>query len=567
MGKINILPVHIINKIAAGEVVERPASVVKELLENSLDAGSSTVKVDIINSGKALISVADNGCGMSVDDAIKSVERHSTSKITDISDLEKINTLGFRGEALPSIASVSIMKITTKSSDAETGLTLSITEGKVVSQKSAAVSNGTIIRIEDLFYNVPARLKFLKSDITEKSKIISLLTEYALANCGVALQLYSDGDEVFSYQKTANIKTRIAQIFGEKYLKDLIATETEHGELTLQAFLTKPGCVFAGRNRMFAFVNNRPVNSRILISAVKNGYGEFLKAKENPGFILFITIDPAAIDVNVHPTKREIRFREEDAIYSLVRQTVRSALLNKESIPNIIGENSRPAENKPYESTYISAPGKVESPACESYKSAEFTDKMIFSPRLIGSVFDLYIIAEYDGELLIIDQHAAQEKILFERFMKELSSGNITVQRLLIPVNLELAPKEMLIVKTLLPELAATGFELEEFGRNSFIVKSLPDFITGMSVINIVSELISAKKAGNLGDSSDVIREKIISTSCRTAVKAGDKLSASELNRLIADLFACENPFVCPHGRPTTIRLSKDELDKKFLRK
>jgi len=557
MNKIKILSSDLINKIAAGEVIERPASVVKELVENSIDAGAKYIKIIIEKSGRELISVTDDGSGMTREDAVLSVERHSTSKISDINDLDKIFTLGFRGEALPSIAAVSSMKITTKVPQTQIGITLEIENGKIINLKDTGTSNGTTIRVKNIFQNVPARLKFLKTDNTEKNKIISLLTDYAVVNYDTAFSLTVDGKELFSYSPVNELTARLAQVFGNKYINELIEIKQEHEQISIYGFISKPDTKFLSRNRIFISVNKRPISSRMIVNAVKHGYGEFLKNNENPAFFLMLKIKPDIIDVNVHPTKREIRFKDEGAIYSLIHQTVRSRLISKESIPEI---------------SYIENQNKTESRlSSQTTKYAAVESQTQFEQkkptvRYLGRIFELYILAQENENLFIVDQHAAQEKILYEKFRKNIDSRNVLLQDLLIPLNIELSPKEFDLLSGLKDKLAQIGFITEEFGRNSFVLKSVPAVIGEASSANIIAEIIRQRKVGELSEASDKLLDNIIMTACKTAIKSGDRITDSESIKLLEELFECANPFTCPHGRPTIIKITKHELDKKFQR-
>ncbi|MFH0948452.1 MAG: DNA mismatch repair endonuclease MutL [Elusimicrobiota bacterium] len=562
--KIKILSLDLINKIAAGEVIERPASVIKELVENSLDSCAKNIKVIIKNSGRELISVSDDGCGMSKEDAVLSIERHSTSKISDITDLDKIHTLGFRGEALPSIASISEMLITTKDQDIKTGFSLEIRNGKLINLQDIGVPNGTTVEVKNIFKNIPARLKFLKSDNTEKNKIISILTDYAVVNFNTAFSLIIDGKELFCYSTANNLKTRIAQIFGNEFVTSLIELRQKHEQISIYGFISKPEIKFLSRNRIFISVNERPINSRMILSAVKNGYGEFLKRNESPAFFLIFEIKPDIVDVNVHPTKREIKFKDEGAIYSLIYQTIRNHIVTKESIPEIsYGSHQKPDSGSfPY--------GQISAQTTEfstEETQTQFEQKKS-ALQYIGRIFELYVLAvsQENENLFIVDQHAAQEKILYEKFRKNINKKTLPVQNLLIPINIELSPKEFDGLSKLKDHLEKIGFTIEEFGKNSYILKSVPSIIGETSAISILTEIIRKKKVGEISEVSATVIDDIINSACKTAIKAGDKLTDAESIKLLEELFECENPYACPHGRPTLIKITKNELDRKFQR-
>ncbi|MDD5687577.1 MAG: DNA mismatch repair endonuclease MutL [Elusimicrobia bacterium] len=567
MNRIKILPLDIVNKIAAGEVIERPASVVKELVENSLDANAKYITIMIKKSGKELISVSDDGCGMTKEDAVLSIKRHSTSKISDITDLEKIYTLGFRGEALPSIASISNMEIVTRTNDSNVASSIKIENGNVVNLSEIGAPCGTTVEVKNIFMNVPARLKFLKSETTEKNKIISLITEYAISYYNVYFRLISDDKEVFTYSPADNLEVRLAQIFGNEFIRELLSIELKHEQISICGFVSKPEKTFLNRNRSFVFINRRPVNSRIIVSAVKNGYEEYLKKKENPAMFLFFEINPESIDVNVHPTKREIKFKDENAVYSLVYQAIRSRILTKESIPAVA---SKIDISKPVSDYARNISSKSAEYIAQEFSVRQTKDSAESKPlqvKYIGRIFELYILIEDNGNLLIIDQHAAQEKILYEKFKRQINKKTLEIQHLLIPVNIELSPKEFNILQGLKDNLENLGFEIEEFGKNTFVVKSVPAIIGDVSIDVIIAEVIRKKKSGEISDTSDEITENLIKTACKTAIKSGDKLSEMEVSKLLDELFKCSNPYTCPHGRPTIIQLTKDEIDKRFLRK
>ena len=384
MKKIKILPDEMVTKIAAGEVIERPASVVKELIENSYDAGAAAITVEIKKSGRELISVADDGTGIGREDIATAAERHSTSKISGIPDLENITTFGFRGEALPSIASIAELKITSKADGEEPGTEIVLTGGRITQKRDAAVARGTTVEVKGLFGSIPARLKFLKSDTTEKNRIISCVTEYAVVNFHTSVRLICDGKELFFYPAANDLKTRLAQIFGAEFGRELLPVEGRHADVSVFGFVSRPGKTFLSRNRTFTFANGRPVSSRPLVWAVKNGYGEFLRPGENPAIFLMVSVLPADIDVNVHPTKREIKFRNEEAVCSFIHQTVRSALLTAEAIPSIgLGAAGAKTGTADFPSGQRREDGPSQPPAYENRRQSQDTAENIFvnSPK------------------------------------------------------------------------------------------------------------------------------------------------------------------------------------------
>ncbi|MEW6558345.1 MAG: DNA mismatch repair endonuclease MutL [Elusimicrobiota bacterium] len=573
MSKIKILPSELVNKIAAGEVIERPASVVKELIENAIDAGATSITAKIEASGKKLIAVSDNGCGMSESDTKMSVERHSTSKISDITDLEKIATFGFRGEALPSIASVSEMRIITKEKEegktTPNGTDLKTVYGRTAEIKQTGCPVGTTVEVKNLFQNLPARLKFLKSDTTERNKIISVITEYAIGNYYIGWRLISDDRELFLYPPADTLKTRIAQVFGTEFLNALIELYQKHPQINVHGYISKPELTFLSRDRIFIFINNRPVSSRMIVNAIRNGYSTFLGLKESPAVFLFLELSPEMVDVNVHPTKREVRFKDESAIFGFILQTVQLTLATEQRVPEI-----KPTEKTiPDFSQQITKPSEVEHKFTPDFSRSEtiatttstFPEKIISSTaNFIGRFAELYIVAEYKGDILIIDQHAAQERVLYEKFKQTADTNKLEKQILLFPVNLELSPKEFDILSQLKDNLEQLGFEIQEFGKNSFIVKSVPTILSEIPVLDMVNEIIQQKKVGKL---SDELNDTIIKIACKSAVKSGDKLSQPEATKLVDELLGCANPYNCPHGRPTIVKLTKAELDRKFLRK
>ncbi len=653
MNRIRLLPDHVANQIAAGEVVERPASVVKELVENALDARAGRVTVEIGAGGRSLIRVTDDGCGMSRDDALLCLERHATSKIQRAEDLAAITTMGFRGEALPSIASVSRFTLTTREADDTTGegTQVIIGGGKILEVKAAASPAGTTVEVRQLFFNLPARRKFLRAEETERAHIQHYLTLVALAWPGVGFTFVSDSRPVWQLpavkwttpaERLAALRERLRQLHGAdvpllpvEFTAEVQETGDDgaHEEslvlrdaarftaFRLWGFIGAPGVSRATRDEQHLFVNQRPVENRGLNFALLEGYHNALMKGRYPVCCLFLELDPAAVDVNVHPQKREVKFREEPAVRRLVAKAVRDTLAafhqpagRRESEPahmpapaaELRLEPPKPMTPAPVQRPLpvgFSVPTErplppqvaspVQSPAPDpatvaqpavapprplsppptfpspAFPGASGPVPLLRVPlRLVGVIGRLYVVLESDRGLVLLDQHAAHERILYEQMLQRLERAEAAPsQRLLLPETLELSPRDATFVRQHLDILARLGVGLREFGERTFLLDALPPFVRGGNPRQFAFQLVDELKMAGAGVNTLRLGEAMVAkTVCRHAVKANDPLAGRELEQLVEDLRGCEMPYTCPHGRPTLIEMSWRELEKKFGR-
>lgn len=670
MNRIRLLPEQVANQIAAGEVVERPASVVKELVENALDAEAGRIVVEIGAGGRSLIRVTDDGFGMSRDDALLCLERHATSKIRRAEDLGAIATMGFRGEALPSVASVSRFSLTTRErgDTSGEGSQVLIHGGKMVQVKAAASAEGTSVEVRQLFFNLPARRKFLRSEETERAHIAHYLTLVALAYPQVGLTFVSDGRPVWQLpplrwqsasERFSALRERMLQwtgrdvpllpvdfsasleagpdldSLGEPAPSDLlhlqdapppapVPADSGPSRFRIWGFIGAPGVSRSSREEQHLFVNQRPVENRGLNFALLEGYHTALMKGRYPVCCLFLEVDPAAVDVNVHPQKREVKFRQEAAIRRLAAQAVREALLQfhtpaaagpsaeRESTPaaapapspagfrlepppasapaatqSALPLSLKPNLRGPVPSApappdrFEAAPSRVETPPLPSAEPAPSpppaadrepalpaTPLLHVPLRLVGVVGRLYVVLESDRGLVLLDQHAAHERVLFEQMLARLEQeAQAPSQRLLLPETLELTPKDADFVRRHLDTLSRLGVGLSEFGERTFLLDALPPFVKVGDFRQFTTGLVDALKATGTGVNNARLGEEVVAkTVCRHAVKARDPLGPQELEALVADLRRCEMPYTCPHGRPTLIEMNWRELEKKFGR-
>lgn len=579
MPKIRILDEVTVTKIAAGEVIERPSSVVKELVENSIDAGADRITIEVKDGGKRYIRVTDNGMGMDREDACLSFERHSTSKIEDIEDLQKIRSLGFRGEALASIASVSKVEMTTRLRGSEIGTRVIIEGGEIKSVKETGCPEGTTVIVKELFYNTPARKKYLRSRRTELAHITETVTRYAIIWHDISFKLIHNDSEVLNAPATSNFLENIVNIYGKEIAKELIELDFKSDEIKVSGYIANPTVTKSDTSYQSIFVNRRWVTSSLISRAVKDGFGRLLMKSRFPIAILNIHIRQDRIDVNVHPTKSQVKFSNEFDVYNSVAKAVENALKREMIIPEfkarelkgrrVIKERAPLAEievlRKVEESSIDEFIGKEKDVVRESapeYKARERLPEM----AIIGQILNTYIICQSGFNILIIDQHAAHEKILFERFSKAMPMQTHT-QELLTPITLELLPKECGVLNENLMLLKELGFIIEPFGRNTFQVRGVPSILEGLeskeSIQNIVKDLTEIGQTRIKGE----LREKVISSiACHSAFKAGKALSRNEIELLIKELRDLDDPYTCPHGRPTIISITQRELEKKFKR-
>jgi len=579
---IKILSDDVASQIAAGEVVERPASVVKELVENSLDAGAKFIAVEIAGAGKDLIEVSDDGSGIPTDELPLAVARHATSKLETAGDLSKIATLGFRGEALASIGSVSHLTITTRPRDAEMGSHLIVDGGSVGNVQPLGAAAGTVIRVENLFFNVPARLKFLKSERTERRKIVELLNRLALAYPQVRFALKQYKRQVFQTSGNGDRREILARIYDADIARKMMSVTAQFEDLEITGFISPTSVTRSNRTGILFFANGRPVRDAALTASFVRAYHTLLMVGRFPMGTIFLTMSPGEVDVNVHPAKSEVRFRKQDEIFRGVGRAVRNALMAHTPVPEVsgFGENVRwstpsaagvwrdSAQKEIDPAWEMNAESSVDpSLSLESEpKQAQLPEVSMPLLRLVGQVAATYLIAEGPDGLYLIDQHAAHERVLYERFLSQ-QGDDIPAQQLLEPETVELSLANASLLEGQLNLLSKLGFNVEPFGQGSFLVRSIPQILAGMDPVAAIRVVVEDFEEDET-PLKDRIEDKIIARVCkRAAVKAGQVLSSEEQQKLLADLEASSSPRTCPHGRPTMIHLSVDLLERQFGRK
>jgi DNA mismatch repair protein MutL len=621
MGRIALLPDEVASQVAAGEVIERPASVVKELVENSIDAGASRIEVSIARGGTSAIRVVDDGIGMDRDDALLSLERHATSKIRTGQDLARIQTLGFRGEALPSIASISRFRLSTRPRDALEGTEILVNGGKIESVRASGEAPGTHVEVRSLFYNLPARRKFLRGDHTEASHIQHQLSLQAIGHPKIGFVSIRDQKIVFQAPPAGTLAERIRDLRGSELFEQLLEIQPEAvGEVTISGFVARAGVSRSTKVEQILFVNGRPVENITVQHGLREGYHTALMKGQYPVTFLFLEMDPEAVDVNVHPAKREVRFREPDTVRNAVAETIRRTLETDrrrwsqafrkpapvtkapepaqrpsltDSVPplippreqfalrrdwaefNSLGTCSR-ASDVP-EQSRVPAGAGVPAPFDAPFYSDQaglpgeapnFSPKSTDEFKILGVLGRLYILMENGEGLVVVDQHAAHERILFEKLRHQMESEGVPTQRLLIPLTVNVTPKDYDWITTNAPTLERMGFAMEPFGNSTLKIDGIPQFFRtedpSVAVRQLVDELRSmTTTTSRLRMGEDVIAKTV----CRHAIKANDDLRRPEIEKLLKDLMSCDLPYCCPHGRPTMIQISYGELEKKFGRK
>ena len=648
MGRIHVLAEVVANKIAAGEVVERPASVVKELLENALDAGSTRIKIQVEAGGKKLIQITDNGCGMVRDDALLAFERHATSKIKNADDLLNVSTLGFRGEALPSIASVSRLRLETRAPEDAAGTVVEINGGKIFKVEDAGLPLGTSITVRDLFFNTPARKKFLKSESTELSHIASLVTHYALAHPDKHFELHSATNAMLIAAPVANHSDRVYQIFGKETLDQLLPVASMvpleriglpqpppwrreelgddyeapvPGELHLHGFVSKPEIQKLNRNSIFVFVNGRLIRDRLIQHALTEAYRNILPPTVYPVVLLFIEMPTAEVDVNVHPSKTEVRFRQQSAIHDFVRESVRATLMKARPVPQFTTEiHAQPSASpglSPESRVQAPNPGAwrvlygsgggfhltapVEPPRTEHFqfegaiaveanaavslaRAPEFVpDNGCVAPlaaetetaslaslttlKPLGQIRNSFILAVNEDGLWIVDQHVAHERVLFEKVLKQRSVKRVESQRLLMPILIELTPAQQAVFTEISDELQLNGFEAEPFGTRTVAVKIAPAGLEASQIEHMLHELLDQFSREEQKLNLEMIRTRIAaSIACHAAIKVNMPLEQNKMEWLIAELARTDCPMTCPHGRPVVLRYSMKDIQRAFKR-
>lgn len=619
MSKIQVLDQNTINQIAAGEVIDRPASIVKELLENAIDAESTMVSVEIKDGGISLIRITDNGSGIEKDDIKVAFLRHATSKIKTALDLITVSSLGFRGEALSSIASVCQVELITKTEEEVTGIRYKIEGGKEVSFEEIGAPKGTTFIVRNIFYNTPARRKFLKSAQTEAGYIYDIVEKIALSHPEIAINFISNGQTKIHTSGNGNLKDVIYSIYGREITNNLIDINASNDLIKISGYIGKAVISRGNRNNETYFINGRYIKSNIISKAIEDGYKFILMQHKYPFTVLNFEIDPDLLDVNVHPAKMELRFRKTEAIYPIIVDAINDALIEKPNILDIALEEEKqiieskiniiePFEVKRQEINQVTrilgdTDEDVTTQDSDVYKSV--TSKMVESPyktpatpdvleetteykpvqkeiteeyepflseiakpkhKLIGQVFDTYWIIQYEDKMYIIDQHAAHEKVMFEKLMDKLNNKEVNTQMINPPIILNLSMNEAALMEQYLPNFKEIGFEIEPFGGQDYAVRGIPADLYSLDSYEVLMDIVDNLSHENGKMVPDIITEKIASMSCKAAVKGNSSMSFAEANALIEQLLQLENPYNCPHGRPTIISMSKYELEKKFKR-
>ncbi len=576
MAKIHLLDDALITKIAAGEIIERPASIVKELIENAIDAKADEMKLVIEQAGKRKIRIIDNGEGMDEQDLSMCCKRHATSKIKDENDLFEVRSLGFRGEALASIAQVSSTRIVSKTLHQDTAMMIEIEGGKQLKKEHVGAPKGTSIEITDLFFNVPARKKFLKSDEVELNHITTIVTKYALLHKHIAFSLSHNGKEILNTPKTLSQQSNIAFIYGAETAKNLLEIDYQSDTLSLSGFISKPMLTRSDKSDQSLYVNNRYVKSNTIADAIYEAYHTLLFINRHPLFILNLTIDPAKIDVNVHPAKTTIKLKDEEAVKKEIITAIKQALFSA----NLVAQESLDSEGSASAvSQYAFSKEKqetlqVKEEAPKKYEEKETEDKIpeeipkipkIGPFNILGQINKTYIIAENPQGLAIIDQHAAEERVNYEKFMSQLQDNAIKKQDLVNAQFIDLTPNQYQSAKENEKHLQKLGFSFEDFGNNTVKLTAIPqifDRIKSNTFVDIINELLASKSTSM----DEEIESRIVRFSCRASIKAGEELTRPQMQKLLQQLEEVKNPYSCPHGRPTLINLSIADFEKKFKR-
>jgi len=592
---IKVLSKETIDKIAAGEVIERPSSVVKELVENSVDAGAAAITVEIKNGGIDLIRVTDNGHGIDCAEIRTAFLRHATGKITDADDLLSIHSLGFRGEALSSIAAVTRAELITKTSDSITAVRYVIEGGNEISYEEIGAPDGTTIIVRDLFYNVPARKKFLKTAATEGSHIAELIEKLALSHPERSFRFINNGQTKLYTSGNGKLEDIVYQIYGRDITGLLIPVDYHDAVFTIKGLIGKPEVSRPNRNFENYFVNGRYIKSSIISKAIEDAYEERMMQHQFPFAALIMEIDPSSIDVNVHPTKMEVRFSKPYEIYDLINRSLKDALNESVLIPhaaldNAAGQNKvqhQPAEqakavtaphvarpSEPFETRTVSRDlfVSVNEPKAEQlvFDRSAITSSSEPDYRLVGQVFSTYWIIEYESKMYIVDQHAAHEKIFYERLLKQRNESRITSQMVEPPVIVTLSDTEADTLEKAYDSFASSGYEIEHFGGNEYAVRAIPGELPSVNKAELFHEMIAEASqdmtALDITGRALCVLEKTASMACKAAIKGGQNITYREADMLIRELLKCDNPYCCPHGRPTMIEFTKSDMEKKFKR-
>ncbi len=584
---IQMLPDHVINQIAAGEVIERPASVMKELMENAFDANSTQIDVEVVCGGMQLISVSDNGHGMSRDDAMLSIERHATSKIQTVEQIEAVATLGFRGEALAAISAVSRLTLTTRPAAELSGTEIRISGGKLQDITDAGCPPGTCIAIRNLFFNVPARRKFLRTETTELAQLRQLFAVYALAHPEVGLSFTSDNRELHNLPGDASLSDRIAALYDPSFLSNLRALNLETDGVKITGFTGLPQTGKKNRSDQYIFVNGRPASAPIIYHALNEAYHAVLAHGRHPAVFLFIDPPPAMVDVNVHPAKKEVRFRHPTVVQNAVIRAVKDALSldspDLETPSSVFNfDDPLPAPRVEKQRALSIQPPEISERDIEPFAhNTEHSSTESVAPekrilddkpspwkwcRVLGQVGKIYAVLETEDGVVMINPQAAHERVLFEKFMNDLTAKQSMKQGLLAPETIKLLPTDAEALRHQLPLLSEMGFGISDFDQDTFLVDALPVHLQDASPSIILSEIASALKKCDAPDRAahEALRETVAQAACRSSIKTKDILSIEAIEHLVADLSKTEMPYTCPHGRPTLIFTSFTELNRKF---
>ena len=601
---IKILDKHIADKIAAGEVIDRPVSIVKELVENAVDAGASSITVQIKDGGRTYIRVTDNGCGIPADEVETAFRRHATSKIATEADLDCIETLGFRGEALASICAVSRVELITKTADAKAGRRVVVESSQVLENSATGCPDGTTVTVRDLFFNVPARYKFLATDASEARKVIDFVSRIALSYPDIRFSMINGSSRVFTTSGKGNILANIISIYGKDIGEGLIPVEKSEGGFTLKAHVSSPDKTLPSRSRQIFCVNGRIIASSVLEKALDRAYAERMFKGRFPIAFIFLAMPAEKLDVNIHPTKRQIRFDKNSEVEDFVAEAIRTALNGEKAVPEITKNDGfvkdesftyKPEISKPSaEQAVIPVDYKEQIDETDDQKQVDIksflttkrqeaveTEKITEMPdpvpeqvnrpfdfedlTVIGAVFNTYILAQDDENFYMIDQHAAHERVFYEKLMDQYNASEKFSQQMLMPLSFSVSSDVSATEDAWIDDVRAMGYDIEFFGNNTYIVREIPAFMEMGEAEDFLKDLFSEfSEKPDLTDGSTL--DKIITRSCKSAVKGGDVLDSSEISALMDQLRACINPFSCPHGRPTFIRMTKYELERMFKR-
>ncbi|KXS49709.1 DNA mismatch repair endonuclease MutL [Halanaerobium congolense] len=626
MGVIKQLPQNVANQISAGEVIERPASIVKELIENSIDAGAKNIEIRIEDGGRELIKVKDDGHGILADDIESAFNRYATSKIEDIDDLYSLYSLGFRGEALASIVSVAEIEMISRHQDSDQAVKIKLKGGEIIDKKPVGSTIGTEITVRDLFYNTPARYKYLKTTTTEFSHISKIVSAEATANSDLSFKLFHDSRQILSTPGNGKLKDTIYAVFGGDIAENLIPIDIEDRYIKLSGYLCRPELTRSSRSHELFFVNGRPIYNNLTAKAVETAYSKLIDPGRKPIVFLFIKVNPILVDVNVHPAKKEVKFSRSQIIFDVIKKAVRNTL--KENDPTtrikikkdhsleadrdqteenierdqLFNQNKKSSYNSAKQNNY-SKTGSYKQSKDNYQKNINYEDDKSYNPDLkssenkkdfrqlirenenqeyslenveaeesyfkfLGQIFNSYLLIETDQGLKIVDQHNAQERILYERFYAEYNKKDKASQSLLMPVKIELSAEEREIVHQYEAEIKKIGIDFSDFGNNTILIQEVPVLLKNMSTRNIIEELIAElAEAGKAKSAAEVQANMLEYLACRSSIKAGQPLTKNESIQLIKDLYKTENPYRCPHSRPVMINISREEIEKGLGRK